>query len=345
MDKSHALLLAFRSCAGNYTQSLTLEITSTFKDNKSGSMKSLPQKGLAKKSLAKKSSTKRISVKKNPSKNTTKAASKKLKLAKKPKATKETLKSLTKASAIPTKLVSLKSKVADPHNALRKHLDERLRSLYNRTAILEKELVELSDNKFYRTCIFGSARIKADTKLYKDVSNLARYLAWEGIDVLTGGGPGLMEAANQGAAFGKQERKTRSMSYGLSIELPFEPDANMHLDVKRHHHKFSSRLDDFMRLSHSVIVTPGGIGTVLELFFAWQLIQVKHIETRPIVLLDTEFWNGLFNWMNDFPLGTKLVSPGDFSMIKMVDTPEEAAELIIADHRHFRTKTSTKART
>lgn len=259
------------------------------------------------------------------------------------------IKRSTKKKKSPTaKSETANKKIAAPpkdhQKALRKHLDERLINLYNRTALLEKELIGLSDNKFYRTCIFGSARIKADTKLYKDVSNLARYLAWEGIDVLTGGGPGLMEAANHGAAFGRQERKTRSMSYGLSIELPFEPDANMHLDVKRHHHKFSSRLDDFMRLSHSIVVTPGGIGTVLELFFAWQLIQVKHIETRPIVLLDKEFWNGLLDWMNNFPLGRKLVSPGDFDVIKIVDTPEEAAELIVADHRQFRTKTATPAR-
>lgn len=243
------------------------------------------------------------------------------------------------------KSVSLRvRKLTDPKKALRKHLDERLQNLYNRTAMLEKELIGLADHKFYRTCIFGSARIKPDTQLYKDVSNLARFLAWEGIDVLTGGGPGLMEAANQGAAMGKQEKKTRSMSYGLSIELPFEPDTNLHLDVKRHHHKFSSRLDDFMRLSHSIVVTPGGIGTVLELYFAWQLIQVRHIETRPIVLLDKTFWQGIMDWMIQFPLDRKLVSPDDFNMITMVDTPEEAAEVIIKDHRQFRTKTVTNAR-
>lgn len=293
-----------------------------------------------------KSAAKKTTRKTKPANKSRKASPKSKKAPKskalKKTATKESLELLTQPSVIPTKLQSLKKPA--PDNALRKHLDERLRSLYDRTAILEKELVDLADNKFYRTCIFGSARIKADTKLYKDVSNLARYLAWEGVDVLTGGGPGLMEAANQGAAFGRQERKTRSMSYGLSIQLPFEPDANMHLDIKRHHHKFSSRLDDFMRLSHSLVVTPGGIGTVLELFFAWQLIQVKHIEIRPIVLLDKEFWSGLFEWMHNFPLDRKLVSPGDFSFITLVDTPEEAAEAIIADHRQFRAKTSTKPR-
>jgi uncharacterized protein (TIGR00730 family) len=228
--------------------------------------------------------------------------------------------------------------------ALARHLDERLQNLYDRTAIIERQLVNLSDNRFYRTCIFGSARIKPDSKLYEDVHELARFLAWEGIDVLTGGGPGLMEAANKGAAFGRTERKTRSMTYGLSIELPFEPDYNKHLDVKRHHQKFSTRLDDFMRLSHSIICTPGGIGTVLELFFSWQLIQVKHISPRPIVLMGKDFWQGIVKWMREFPLAQKLVSAEDFDFIYIVDSAQEAASLIQDHHEKFRTNTSTIAR-
>ena len=168
-----------------------------------------------------------------------------------------------------------KTKKSPSRGTLRKHLDERLSALYRRTMLIEKELRALEDNRFYRTCIFGSARIKPETKDYNDVFTLARCLAWQNIDILTGGGPGLMEAANKGAKLGQQEKNSRSMSFGISIELDFEPVPNSHLDVKRHHHKFSSRLDDFMRLSHSIIVTPGGIGTLLELYFSWQLIQVN----------------------------------------------------------------------
>ncbi len=109
----------------------------------------------------------------------------------------------------------------------------------------------------------------------------------------------------------------------------------MHLDVKRHHHKFSSRLDDFMRLSHSIIVTPGGIGTLLELFFSWQLIQVKHLSARPIVLLDEDYWTGLLDWMKNFPLARSLVSAKDFDNICIVDTPEQAIEIITKDHKEF----------
>jgi uncharacterized protein (TIGR00730 family) len=224
---------------------------------------------------------------------------------------------------------------------LRKHLDERLRILYQRTMVIENELRKLDEDRFYRTCIFGSARIKPDTKQYSEVFALARYLSWEGIDVLTGGGPGLMEAANMGARLGSEEKKTQSLSYGLSIQLEFEPEPNRHLDIKRHHHKFSSRLDDFMRLSHSVVCTPGGIGTLLEFFFVWQLIQVKHATPRPIVLLEKAFWQGILDWLRQEPLRRGLMGEKDFNCIHIVDTPEEVFEIISAHHREFRARSAS----
>lgn len=222
----------------------------------------------------------------------------------------------------------------------RKHLDERLRLLYQRTMVIEDELRKLDEDRFYRVCIFGSARIKPDTKQYSEVYELARYLSWEGIDVLTGGGPGLMEAANMGARLGSEEKKTKSLSYGLSIQLEFEPEPNRHLDIKRHHHKFSSRLDDFIRLSNSVVCTPGGIGTLLEFFFVWQLIQVKHATPRPIVLLEKKFWEGVLDWMKKEPLARGLLGEKDFSIIHMVDTPAEAFDIISAHHQEFRERKS-----
>lgn len=214
----------------------------------------------------------------------------------------------------------------------RKHLDERLRSLYQRAMVIERELVSLADPRFYRVCVFGSARLKEGAREYDEVVRLARILAGHGVDILTGGGPGLMEAANLGAQQGRKESQSKSRSFGISIHLDFEPIPNPHLDIKRHHHKFSSRLDDFMRLSHSLVVTPGGIGTVLELFFAWQLIQVKHITSRPIVLLDKGYWTGLIEWVKTHTLARGLISPEDMDQISIVDTPEEAAEIIQRDH-------------
>lgn len=224
----------------------------------------------------------------------------------------------------------------------RKHLDERLRSLYHRTMMIEEELRSLDENRFYRTCIFGSARIKPESKGYNEVFTLARYLAWEGIDVLTGGGPGLMEAANKGAKLGKEEKQTKILSYGISIELEFEPTPNKHLDVKRHHHKFSSRLDDFMRLSHSIVVTPGGVGTLLELFFTWQLVQVGHIQPRPLVLMERDFWKDLIKWLKDVPLQRGLISAKDFDCISIVETPEEAFEVVSQHHKEFRVANGVK---
>jgi uncharacterized protein (TIGR00730 family) len=217
----------------------------------------------------------------------------------------------------------------------RKHLDERLQSLYQRVIFIEQELRDLERDRFFRCCIFGSARIKPDTKAYNEVFTLARLLAWEGIDILTGGGPGLMEAANKGAKLGQQEKQSKTLSFGISIQLEFEPVPNSHLDVKRHHQRFSSRLDDFMRLSNCIVCTPGGIGTLLELFFAWQLIQVKHMEPRPIILLDREFWTGIIDWMKQMPNLRGLMSLKDFDCLHIVDTPEDAFELVSKAHRTF----------
>ncbi len=217
----------------------------------------------------------------------------------------------------------------------RRHLEDRLKILHRRAVAIEEKLKTLEDNRFYRVCIFGSARIKPEHVEYQEAYELARMLAWDGIDVLTGGGPGLMEAGNRGVRHGKQERKTKSLSIGLSIELPWEPDPNNHLDIKHHHLRFSSRLDQFMSMSNAVICTPGGIGTVLELFFTWQLVQVGHITPRPIVLMDKSFWDGIIAWMKDVILARELVSAKDFDNIKIVDTPDEAYEVISAHHKEF----------
>lgn len=220
----------------------------------------------------------------------------------------------------------------------RKHLDDRLRILHQRAMAIEREIADLDEHKFYRVCIFGSARIKPETPAYDEVFTLARYLSWQGLDILTGGGPGLMEAANKGARLGKEEKKSKSLSFGLSIQLEWEPEPNNHLDINRHHHKFSSRLDDFIRLSNAIVATPGGVGTLLELYFSWQLIQVNHIPVRPIVLLNRSFWNGLIEWMEDKPLADGLMGAQDFSFLSVVDTPEEVAEIILKHREEYKEK-------
>lgn len=217
----------------------------------------------------------------------------------------------------------------------RKHLEERLKILHNRAIAIEDRLSTLEDNRFYRVCIFGSARIKQESPEYQEVYELARMLAWDGMDVLTGGGPGLMEAANAGVKHGQKEKESKALSIGLGIKLPWEQDLNSHVDIKHHHLRFSSRLDQFMQMSHSVICTPGGIGTLLEAFFTLQLIQVGHITKRPVVLMDRGYWEGLFEWMREVPLARELISAKDIDEIIIADTPDEVYEVISKHHKAF----------
>jgi hypothetical protein len=200
---------------------------------------------------------------------------------------------------------------------VRKFLSKKIQQLNDIVADLDSLVTEIGSD-FYRVSIFGSARIKADSKEYKDVYNLAHRLAARGVDIVTGGGPGLMEAANAGAKDGSSS----SRSFGLHIELPFEADTNSHLDVKYLHRRFSSRLDEFMRISHAVIVTPGGIGTLLELFYTWQLMQVNHIAPRPVILVG-EMWKGLMNWLEAGPVKESLMDQKDFDLLIYVETIDE----------------------
>lgn len=176
------------------------------------------------------------------------------------------------------------------------------------------------ENEFFRVSIFGSARIKKDSKSYKLVHDLAYQLATKNVDIVTGGGPGLMDAANSGAILGGKKSKSKgknTKSIGLSIVLPYEEEgSNVHLDVKREHRRFSSRLDDFMRSSHAAIITEGGIGTLLELLFTWQLIQAKHIKPRPIILLSkSDMWKEFIDWIKKWPLKHALISENDMDNI------------------------------
>jgi uncharacterized protein (TIGR00730 family) len=210
-----------------------------------------------------------------------------------------------------------------------------LEALRERINLIELELQEYS-NDFFRVSVFGSARIKEDDPLFAKVEKLAYLLGLEGMDVLTGGGNGLMVAANVGVKRAQEQTQNKSKSIGLTIALNRFESANSHLDIKTHHRKFSSRLDDFMRLSHAMVVTPGGIGTVLELTFTWQLLQLSHITERPMILLGEEFWKGFLQWIKDVPLAQKLISPEDMKWFHIVNTPEEAVDIIRPIYQKFK---------
>jgi uncharacterized protein (TIGR00730 family) len=208
----------------------------------------------------------------------------------------------------------------------------RLQQLQDEYQVVEAELRRLEDTEF-RVCIFGSARISHEHPTYKEVYRLARALAKLGIDIVTGGGPGLMEAANRGV---RDARNDQSKSYGLPIDIPSLAEAaNKHLDIKSQHKRFSSRLDEFIRLTHAVIVAPGGIGTLLELMYVWQLLQVGMVERRVVILLGADFWGGLLAWMREQMLDKSFISPHDFDFIHVVDDYKEAVALIKQELARF----------
>ncbi|MHB9129839.1 MAG: LOG family protein [Armatimonadota bacterium] len=209
---------------------------------------------------------------------------------------------------------------------------ERLRSIIDQYIRTEEEVRALEQGEF-RVVIFGSARMRPEYTEYKMVYRIAHALAEQGIDIVTGGGPGLMEAANRAVLDVAQRH---SQSYGLTIEIPaLKEPANKHLDIKSSHRRFTSRLDEFMRLSNAVIVAPGGIGTLLELAYVWQLLQVGMTNDRPVILLGKAIWGGLLDWMNMVMVEQGYVSKEDMRWITLVDTEKEAIDLITVAHHRF----------
>ncbi|HEX8170012.1 MAG TPA: TIGR00730 family Rossman fold protein [Thermoanaerobaculia bacterium] len=185
----------------------------------------------------------------------------------------------------------------------------------------------------YRVSIFGSSRIRTGDPIYEEVKKLSADLARMGVDIVTGGGPGLMEAANAGAMEGKGESK--AFSFGLAIHLPTEETANPFVDKVFRHRTFFSRLHHFIRLSSAFIVMPGGIGTALELFMVWQLLQVKHMKEHPLIMVGT-MWPGLIEWMRGPMLERGLVSPSDFDVIKVVGSSGDAIPIIRESYERWR---------
>ena len=179
----------------------------------------------------------------------------------------------------------------------------------------------------YRVTIFGSARLKPGTPAYEGVKKLAAELTGMGCDILTGGGPGLMRAANEGAHSADPEGLGRSL--GINIELPFEQEVNPFVTQAFEHRTFFSRLHQFMILSDAFVVTPGGIGSLLEMSLCWQLLQVRHLYNTPLILVG-KMWAELVEWARRSMLveGSELASDVDFQIPVCVNTIEETVALI-----------------
>ena len=170
--------------------------------------------------------------------------------------------------------------------------------------------------------IFGSARTPPDSAYYILAERISRLLSDSGFAVVSGGGPGIMEAANKGAYFGK------SPSVGLNIQLPMEQVSNPYQDISQTFQHFFARKYMFVKFATAYVVLPGGFGTLDELFEALTLVQTAKSRKIPIILVHTPFWSGLVDWFRDRLVGEGMINPEDIDLIQIIDQPEEVVEHI-----------------
>jgi uncharacterized protein (TIGR00730 family) len=200
-----------------------------------------------------------------------------------------------------------------------------------------------SKSERYRVTIFGSARAKPGSFVYEEVKRVAAALAEIGCDIITGGGPGLMQAANEGAASANAAERARSV--GIRVDLPFEQEVNPFVEQAFEHKTFFSRLHHFVLTSDAYVVTPGGIGTVLELMLIWQLLQVKHVRDTPLILVGN-MWAELVDWArkNLMKPELSLANREDMAIPRCVNTADEAIALLRNHHAKWLTEKTNKDR-
>jgi uncharacterized protein (TIGR00730 family) len=191
-----------------------------------------------------------------------------------------------------------------------------------------------SQRERYRVTVFGSARTQPGHWVYEEVKQMCSDLSDLDCDIITGGGPGLMQAANEGAKAGQARRGGKSI--GIRVHLPFEQKANAFVEQVFEHQTFFTRLHQFVLMSDAYIVAPGGIGTVLESVMVWQLIQVRHLNDTPLVFAGP-MWKGLVEWVSANMLrpGFEFASPQDIKIPRCVDTGAEAVAIIREHHKNW----------
>jgi uncharacterized protein (TIGR00730 family) len=174
--------------------------------------------------------------------------------------------------------------------------------------------------------IFGSARIGRRNRYYGAARRLAAALARQGFAIITGGGPGIMEAANRGAKEGG------GLSIGANIELPFEQGINEYVDLGMEFRYFFVRKTMFVKYAEAFVIFPGGFGTLDELFEALTLIQTGKVQHFPVVLYGTEYWEGMMRWIREKPLYEEKISPADLDLLIVTSDIDEATEAIVRHH-------------
>ena len=177
--------------------------------------------------------------------------------------------------------------------------------------------------------IFGSARIAPDSEVYRLTEKIARMLSDAGFSVISGGGPGVMEAANKGAFAGK------SLSVGLNIQLPHEQKQNPYQDISQSFHHFFARKYMFVKVSAAYVVIPGGFGTLDELLEALTLIQTGKSPRIPIILVGSEFWAGLIDWLRTRLVADGMIHADDMNLVQLIDDPQSILNAIF-DHYETR---------
>jgi uncharacterized protein (TIGR00730 family) len=178
---------------------------------------------------------------------------------------------------------------------------------------------------------FGSARTAPEEPEYKLARETARMVGESGLAIITGGGPGIMEAANRGA------KDAGALSIGLNIELPFEQGGNPYCDIALEFHYFFVRKIMFVRYASGFVVFPGGFGTMDELWEALTLIQTEKIREFPVVLVGSDYWRGMLDWVSDRMINEGMIAPDDLELLRVIDDPAEVRDVLMAAaHRQAR---------
>lgn len=211
--------------------------------------------------------------------------------------------------------------------AVRQVLTSTMTSLWQAVNTLSR--LRPSRRERYRVAIFGSARAQPGSFAYEEVKRAAAAFTAMGCDIVTGGGPGLMQAANEGAA----SAGNRDQSIGIRVELPFEQEVNPFVEHAYEHGTFFTRLQHFVIASDAFVVVPGGIGTVLEMLMIWQLLQVRHVDKVPLILVG-KMWKGLVDWADQSMLDPRmpLANPEDIRIPQCLETGDEAIAVVKALH-------------
>lgn len=207
-----------------------------------------------------------------------------------------------------------------------------LMQLYEVVGLFEASLPK---EPYFRAVIFGSARVKRQNPLYGETRTFAYRIAGHEIDIVTGGGPGLMQAANEGIAQAKRDRNIPVRSHGLHIDLVEGEVPNEYLDKMYRHRNFFTRLHQFARLGSVFVVMPGGIGSLLELVIIWQLLQKEHLKGTPLILVG-DMWLPLVDWVKSHMVNAGYASPSDMDLVTTVPSTHEALPLILGANELFK---------